>query len=99
MLSPMIFSLMIERLIRTALSSLRGMQWTLVHKLEILDFADDIAMLLNSFQHMQGKTDSLYTTARDARLMINAEKTKAMRINSRQKTPVHLGDQQIEDVG
>ena len=68
LLSPMIFSLVVDLVMRTAMNPPRGIQWTLLSKLEDLDFADDIALLAHTLQHIQGKTDSLQNTAKDTRL-------------------------------
>ena len=34
----------------------RGIQWTLVQKLEDLDFVDDVSLLSHTLGHMQAKT-------------------------------------------
>ena len=90
LLSPLIFSLVIDWVMRTSMDPPRGIQWTLMHKLEDLDFADDIALLAHSLQHIQGKTESLHTVAKNTGLEINVEKTKTMRINTNQEAAVNI---------
>ena len=63
LLSPLIFSVVIDWIMRTSMSPPRGIQWTLTTKLEDLDFADDVSLLSHQFQHIKQKTSALYVTA------------------------------------
>jgi len=98
LLSPLIFSLVIDWVMKSAMYPPRGIQWTLLQKLEDLDFADDISLLTHTLHQMQEKTESLCNTASSTGLEINTEKTKTMRINSNNAGAVCLAEHQIEDV-
>lgn len=55
LLSPLLFSLVIDWVMKTTTSQPRGIQWTLLNRLEDLDFADDISLLTHTHHHMQEK--------------------------------------------
>ena len=98
-LSPMLFLLTIDWVMRqTTADRPRGIQWTPFSKLEDLDFADDLAVLSTSYQHIQQKTDRLSSFAKQTGLDISKQKTKVMRINSTVQTPVTVEGEAIEDV-
>ena len=46
MLSPVISTLVIDWIMKTSMDLPRGLQWTLTSKLEDLDFADDVSLLI-----------------------------------------------------
>ena len=99
MLFPVIFTLVIDWIMKTSMNPPRGLQWTLTSKLEDLDFADDVSLLSHQLQQMQQKTESLYQTARQSTgLEINTDKSKSLRINTQQDGPITLNDKNIEDV-
>jgi hypothetical protein len=53
LLSPILFLVALDWVTQTAYASDgKGIQWTLMKKLEDLDFADDLAMLAHRLQHM-----------------------------------------------
>ena len=56
----------------------RGIRWTLFSTLEDLDFADEVAMVLRTRQHMQEKTTRLNTLAQQVGLKISMEKKEVM---------------------
>lgn len=97
-LSPLIFSLVIDWVLKTTMEQPRGIQWTLMQKLEDLDFADDVSLLSHTVGHMQAKTERLCSIARTAGLEINVTKTKTMRINTSQEAPLTVDGQAIEEV-
>ena len=94
----MIFSIVIDWVMRTTVDKPRGIRWTLTQHLEDLDFADDIGLLSHTHKHIQEKTERLQTIASCTGLEINTKKTKTLRINAAQDTPVTLGGKAIEDV-
>ena len=98
LLSPTIFLMVIDWVMRTTTQVPRGIQWTLTKRLEDLDFADDIALLSHSFQHTQQKTQDLCSTAKQTGLDINIQKTKCPRTNATQNAPIMLEGEQIENV-
>ena len=59
-----------------------GIQFTLLQKLEDLDFADDMVLLSQKITHMKQKFAVLVEQAASVGLKINASKTKEMRIRS-----------------
>ena len=62
-------------------------------ELEDLDFADDLALLAHTHQQMQEKSHKLEITTASLRL-----KTKVMRINNKNNTPISMDQNQLEDV-
>lgn len=98
LLSPLIFSVVIDWIMRTAMTPPRGIQWSLTAKLEDLDFADDVSLLSHQFQQIQLKTAVLYNTAKSTGLEINTSKTKSLRINTQNISAITLDGQSIEDV-
>ena len=98
LLSPLIFSLVIDWIMRSAMNSSHGIQWTLVQKLCDLDFADDISLLTHTLHHMQEQTDNLRMVAMKTGLEINTDKTKTMRANTNNKDALRLREENIEDV-
>ncbi|PFX25550.1 putative uncharacterized transposon-derived protein F52C9.6 [Stylophora pistillata] len=75
-----------------------GIRWKFTSKLDDLDFADDIVLLSSTKQQIQDKTTRLDEEARRVGLQINKEKTKAMRINAKNKEKIIIKGQGIEDV-
>jgi len=98
LLSPMIFLLVVDWIMKTTTDTYRGLKWTFTKRLEDLDFADGICLLSHNFQQMQEKTDRLHQTAQTTGLTINAKKTKSMRINTAITRPFTIQHEPIEDV-
>ena len=71
LLSPMIFSLVVDWLLNPTMDQPRGLQWNFANTLEILDFADDSALLSNYCEHIQ-----------NTGLEIKTQQTKIMRVNT-----------------
>ena len=98
MLSPMIFLIVIDWIMRkTTSGNNTGIQWTFAKKLEDLDFADDVALLSHRLQHAQSKLNRLSEEARKVGLKINKGKTEVMRVNSEQDTPIQLDEEVLMD--
>ena len=98
MLSPMIFLIVIDWIMRkTTSGNNTGIQWTFSKKLEDLDFADDVALLSHRLQHAQSKLNRLSEEARKVGLKINKGKTEVMRVNSEQDTPIQLDEEVLMD--
>jgi hypothetical protein len=98
MLSPIIFTMVIDWIMKASINPPRGIQWTITSTLEDLDFADDISLLSHQLQQVQQKTDSFNQTANSSGLKINIDKTKNLRINAQQNDPIILNGNDIEDV-
>lgn len=97
-LSPFLFSLVIDWVLKTTTREKRGIQWTMTTHLEDLDFADDISLISHSHAHMQAKTTMLQNTAATVGLHINKDKTKTIRINARNQTAIQVEGQPVEEV-
>ena len=98
LLSPIIFSLIIDWVMKETTKIPRGIQWGLTNKLEDLDFADDISLLSHTWRNMQEKTTDLHDKAKQIGLEINIKKSKTMRINTGNITPIRLNNHEIENV-
>ena len=88
LLSPTIFLIVIDWVVRTATKDRRmGIQWTLTKQLEELYFADDISLLAHRHEDAQTKLEHVADEAEKVGLQINVNKTEVMRVNSnRQET-------------
>ena len=73
----------------------RGIRWTLFDMLEDLDFADDLALLSYTEQHMQEKTCCLSKFGQRVGLQISKRKTEVMTLNVNAPAPVLLDDQAL----
>ena len=83
LLSPLLFLMALDWVSRQAFGDNKtGIQFTLLQKLEDLDFADDIVLLSQKITHMRQKLAALVEQAARVGLKINASKTKEMRIRS-----------------
>ena len=83
---------------RTVGNGENGIRWKLTSKLDDLDFADDIALLSATKQQIQDKTRKLNVEATRVGMKISVEKTKTMRMNSKNQDRVTIDGQDIEDV-
>jgi len=99
LLSPFLFLLVIDWIMRTTTSGRRnGIQWTLWKQLDDLDFADDLALLAHNHKQMQEKTTMLAETSGRVGLKINKKKTQLMKINTTANTPVEIDGDPIDEV-
>ena len=64
-----------------------GLRWTICTTLEDTDYADDLALLLHTEEHMQEKTRKLEDNARMVVRKIISTKTKLMYLNT-ERLPV-----------
>ena len=64
LLSPLLFLIAIDWTMKISTEHYRtGIQWNLFPQLEDLDFADDLALLSETYKHMQQKTERLKKAA------------------------------------
>jgi len=99
LLSPLLFLVVLDWVTRTAYAdSGKGIQWTLMSKLEDLEFADDLALLAHRLQHMQEKMTALKEASQRVGLQISQEKTKVLQINTRQQEAIVIEDKVVEEV-
>ena len=73
----------------------RGIQWTLFSALEDLDFADDLALVSHTHQHMQEKTSRLSYFAQQVGLKINQRKSEVMALNISDPLPIHVNGEAL----
>ena len=77
-----------------------GIQWTLWNQLDDLDFADDIALLAmaHKYTQMQDKTNQMEDSAAKLGLPVSKRKTKSMRINTTNDSPIMSDKGVVGDV-
>jgi hypothetical protein len=99
-LSPLLFLTLIDLVMRRTTNGMRrGIHWGSplgTECLEDLDFADDIAVLSCTEQHMREKTAALRQHAGHVGLEISTEKTKMLCINKELEAPINVGDKSLE---
>jgi hypothetical protein len=66
--------------------------------LEDLDFADDIALLSSTMNHLTHKTTKLEDNSAKVCLKLNAKKCKVMKINSKSKASLYVRNREVEEV-
>jgi len=98
-MSGFLFLLVIDWVMRRTVEGERnGIRWDFMNMLEDLDFADDIALLSATMNHLQHKTKRLEDNAAKVGLKLNGQKCKAMKVNSRNIDGLRVGDQEVEEV-
>ena len=97
-LSPILFLLVIDWIMKQTNNKPRGLNFGIMGVLEDLDFADDLAILSSSSNHLQTKTDRLVMFAKQVGLFVNVKKTEVMNINKNPSQPIKIGDSQIKEV-
>ena len=99
LLSPFLFLLAIDWVMKTSTAQTRnGIQWTLWTQLDDLDFADDLALLSHTQQQMQEKTDAVAETSACLGLNIHRGKSKVLKVNAANTTPIRLENEALEEV-
>ena len=95
-MSSMLFNIAIDWVLcRTMEDQRRGIRWTPFTILEDLDFADDLALLSHTRQHIQEKTDRLSMFSNQVGLKISLKKTEAMCVNVPSPTKIRVRGQDI----
>ena len=98
-MSGFLFLLVIDHIMKnTTATGRNGIRWNLTTILDDLDFADDIALLASTKQHLQNKTDKLVEEAAKTGLKINTHKSKVMRFNARNHDGIEVNGNKIDDV-
>ena len=97
-LSPILFLMTIDWIQRKTIRQQHGIQWTLFSQLEDLDFADDLAEISSTRQHLQEKTTSLNKIAEEIGLKINATKTKVIVITTQLSEPITINNIPVDTV-
>ncbi|PIK40131.1 hypothetical protein BSL78_23032 [Apostichopus japonicus] len=83
---------------KATLNGENGIRWKFTNKLDDIDFADDIALMSSTKQEMQIKTNLVADEASRVGLDINKQKTKVMRINTRNQEPIFIGQEELQEV-
>lgn len=81
-LSPLLFLLVLDWVMRKVNAGGRGIQWTLTERLEDIDFADDLALMAQRARDMEESFRRLVKYAGQVGLQVNMIKTKLIRINT-----------------
>ncbi|VDP25007.1 unnamed protein product [Schistosoma margrebowiei] len=75
-----------------------GIQWTSRMQLDDLDFADDLALLSQTQQQMQEKTNSVRAASAAVGLNIHKKKSRIRRYNTACTNSVTIDREDLEDV-
>jgi len=97
LLSPFLFLLAIDYIMKTSVHGKTGIQWTISKQLEDLDFADDVALFSTTRSQMLKKTEEIASNSEKLGLKINIPKTKILCVNT-PKEPIPLKGEIIENV-
>ena len=99
LLSPFLFLLAVDWVMRKSTEGKRnGIQWTPFEQLDDLDFADDIALLSHKYDQAQDKLREVNERSTEIGLRISTAKTKVLRANTTNRTPLETSGQQLEEV-
>ena len=98
LLSPFLFLLIIDWIMKQSDNQKTGIQWQITNKLEDLDFADDLALLSHTQAQMQEKTSKIAENSSKVGLHINVAKTKLMKLNTKSTRAVKIDEEPIEEV-
>jgi hypothetical protein len=98
-MSGFLFLLVIDWVMRRTIEGERtGIRWDFTTMLEDLDFADDLALLSSTMNHLQHKTTKLEDNAAKVGLKLNAQKCKVMKANSKSEDKLKVGESEVEEV-
>ena len=75
-----------------------GIRWNFTTVLEDIDFVDDLALLSSTKTHIQKKVDRLNKHSKVIGMKTSIKKTKLMRYNAKDQTPVSVVGKDVEDV-
>ena len=98
-MSGFLFLLIIDWVMRRSVGNgEHGIRWKFSTKLDDLDFADDIALISSTKQHLQIKTDKLVEHSKKVGLKTNREKCKILRINAPTTEAITINEDPLEEV-
>ena len=97
-LSPLIFNLVLDFIMRKLDQADGGIVWTGSEKLKDLDYADDICLLAESYEEMQHLTDQLARDAGKIGLKINCGKSEIMKNSLPGTTPISVDGVNLKEV-
>ena len=76
----------------------RGIRWTLFSTLEDVDFADDLALVSHTHQHMEEKTTRLSMFEQLVGLKTSLKKTEVMMLNVPNPLPVKVNGEDFQQL-
>ena len=97
-LSPLLFLLVLDWVMRKVNTGCRGIQWTLTERLGDIDFADDLALMAQTAHDMQESLRLLVKYAGQVGLKINVMKTKLIRMNTSTRCNLLIDGETIDEV-
>ena len=98
-MSGFLFLLVIDWVMRKTVDGERtGVRWKFTSMLEDLDFADDLALLSSTMNHLQQKTTKLTENATKVGLKLNAQKCKLLNVNGKSDDKLKVGEREVEEV-
>ncbi|XP_055385404.1 uncharacterized protein LOC129614669 [Condylostylus longicornis] len=97
-LSPLMFNVLLDEVMRKAASTPKGVQWLLINHVEILEYGDEISLLAHTHSEMQAKINNLQCKAAEVGFKINIIKTKTLRTNTTNQVLFIVHSRPIEDV-
>jgi hypothetical protein len=100
-LSPIIFNFIIDWILRISLQNFSGVKISPRVSITDLDYADDIAILAESYIELQSVVERIDVVSRSVGLRINTDKSKVFSccVNPSEKIPIQLGSEIMEEVG
>ncbi|VDP64926.1 unnamed protein product [Schistosoma curassoni] len=99
LLSPFLFLLVIDLIMKTSTCERKhGIQWIPRMQLDDLDFANDLALLSQTHQQMQEKTNSVAAASAVVGLNMHKKKSRILRYNTACTNPVKIDGENLEDV-
>ena len=99
-MSAVLCNLVIDRVMRrTTEDQPRGIKWTLCGMLGDFDFADGLALLSQTYQHVQEKTHRLSKNGQQVRLQVSNRKTEVMTLKINIPAPVSLDAHAFPNTG
>ena len=95
-MSALLFNIAIDWVMKqTTQDAPRGIRWTLFSTLEDLNFADDLALLSHTSDHMQEKTSRLNESAQQIGLRISRRKSEVMTLNINNPQGIKVGEEEL----
>ncbi|VDP07162.1 unnamed protein product [Schistosoma margrebowiei] len=99
LLSPFLLRPVVDWIMKTSTSEGKhGIQWTAQNQLDDSDFADDLALLSHTHEQMKVKTASVAAVSASVGLSIHKGKTKVLKYNTENNSPITLDGETLEDV-
>ena len=90
-MSGFLFLLVVDWIMcRTTEQGNTGIRWKMMRQLEDLDYANDIALISNTWMQAQTKLERLGRNSEGTGLKININKTKVLRLNARRQDPIKI---------